>query len=153
MQLPPMLRTAYNQGGADEYGDQQQGGYLQHAQLQAHQQRMLMQQQQQNDLNGENAISIVTAKVNDAIYDTIDYCGNKFKKVAPYVNKTLQYGWVPLVVYFGLKQGTHKYYPSSDTNLPVDMMDQQLERLPSWTDAIPIIGSHGSPKSGLFPSH
>ena len=37
-------------------------------------------QQQQNDLNGEDAVSIVTVKVGDAIHDTIDYCGKKFKK-------------------------------------------------------------------------
>lgn len=104
---------------------------------------------------GVEASSVVEAisnKVGDTVYGTIDYCGKKFGKVAPYVNKTLQYGWVPLVVYFGLKQGTHKYYPTDESKIPADMMDQQLERVASWTDAIPLIGSHGSPKAGLLPS-
>ncbi|ETO00578.1 hypothetical protein RFI_36861 [Reticulomyxa filosa] len=47
-------------------------------------------------------------------YEVIDACGNQFKKIAPYVNKALTWGWIPLCVYFGLKQGTHKYYPSED---------------------------------------
>ncbi|ETO12241.1 hypothetical protein RFI_25135 [Reticulomyxa filosa] len=85
-------------------------------------------------------------------YEVIDACGSQFKKIAPYVNKALTWGWIPLCVYFGLKQGTHKYYPSEDLRLPEELAGTQFERKPSWTDTVPFIGSAGSGQSGLFSS-
>jgi len=85
-------------------------------------------------------------------YQVIDNCGNHFKKIAPYVNKALTWGWIPICVYFGLKQGTHKYYPNEDMNLPDQSVGTQLERKPSWTDIVPLLGSAGSSQSGLLSS-
>ena len=64
----------------------------------------------------------------------------------------MEWGWFPLVMYYGLKQGTHKFYPSDVSNLPEEMQDCPMERNASWTDAIPFIGSHGSSQSGILPS-
>eukprot|EP00485_Elphidium_margaritaceum_P003553 CAMPEP_0202696598 /NCGR_PEP_ID=MMETSP1385-20130828/9890_1 /ASSEMBLY_ACC=CAM_ASM_000861 /TAXON_ID=933848 /ORGANISM="Elphidium margaritaceum" /LENGTH=125 /DNA_ID=CAMNT_0049352801 /DNA_START=72 /DNA_END=449 /DNA_ORIENTATION=- len=124
MQLPPMLRAVQHQ-----------------------QQQQLLRQQQQGQNEEEKQISL-----SDIGYDLIDLAGNQFKKVAPYVNKTLEWGWFPLVIAIGLRQGTHKFYPSDTANVPDDMRDMPMERNASWTDAIPLVGSHGSSKPGILPS-
>ena len=126
MQLPPMLRAV---------------------QQQQQQQQLLEQQQYMQEEEKKPEISL-----SDIGYDLIDLAGEKFKKVAPYVNKTLEWGWFPLVLYYGLKQGTHKFYPADTTNIPEDMQDCPMERIASWTDAVPFIGSHGSSRPGLLPS-
>eukprot|EP01084_Bolivina_argentea_P098050 176248_1 len=125
MELPPMLRAVQQQ-----------------------QQQQQFQQQRQNPQEVKEEKKEAQVSLSDSGYDLVDYCGNQFKKVAPYVNKTLEWGWFPLVLYYGLRQGTHKFYPSDTTNLPDDMQDCPMERSASWTDAIPFIGSHGSAQSG-----
>ena len=112
------------------------------------------QQQQQQQLQGSQVIAEEKKQevsLSDIGYDLIDAAGNQMKKVAPYVNKTLQWSWFPLVMYYGLKQGTHKFYPADTSNLPEEMQDMPMERGASWTDAIPLVGSHGSPQGGLLP--
>ena len=90
--------------------------------------------------------------LSDHGYDIIDSIGKNFKKVAPAVNKALEYGWMPLVIFYGLRQGTHKFYPNDTSHLPDDLKDVPMERLPSFTDAIPFFGSHGCEKCGILPS-
>eukprot|EP01084_Bolivina_argentea_P053606 98407_1 len=122
MQLPPMLRAVQEQ----------------------QQQQQLMAQRFQEEKQ--------EVSVSDAAYDLIDLAGDQFKKIAPYVNKTLEWGWFPLVLYYGLRQGTHKFYPADTSNLPEEMKDVPMERTACWTDAVPLIGSHGAAKSGIMPS-
>ena len=64
MQLPPMLRAV---------------------QQQQQQQQLLQQQYVEQEKKAEISLS-------DIGYDLIDLAGEKFKKVAPYVNKTLEWG-------------------------------------------------------------
>mmetsp|Transcript_64912 Transcript_64912/g.103316 ORF Transcript_64912/g.103316 Transcript_64912/m.103316 type:complete len:126 (-) Transcript_64912:31-408(-) len=125
MQLPPMLRAVHQQ--------QQQ------------QQQLLQQQQEEMRAAQQQSLA-------DMGYDLIDACGEQFRKVAPYVNKTLEWGWFPLVLYYGLKQGTHKYYAADTSNLPEEMQDTPMERNAAWSDCVPFVGSHGSPKTGILPS-
>ena len=116
--------------------------------------RAVQQQQQQQQLQSQQLIEEQQPQISltEIGYDLIDLAGNQFKKVAPYVNKTLEWGWFPLVIYYGLKQGTHKFYPADTSNMPEEMQDCPVERIASWTDAVPFIGSHGSPQSGILPS-
>ena len=88
--------------------------------------------------------------LDEIAFNTIDYVKPKFTTVAPYINKVLGYSWIPVVIYYGLKQGTHKYYPGDDIDLPSDLQDTQLDRAPSWTDLLPFVGSAGCQNSGLF---
>merc|ERR1719461_1585304 len=53
------------------------------------------------------------------------------------VEKSLFYGWIPVVMYLGLDLGTHKFVKEGK------MMPE--ERLARWTDIIPIFGTAGLP--------
>lgn len=105
--------------------------------------RLNMQAQQEEE-------KVNSRSLTDVGYDMIDSMGVKFRKVAPYINKTLEWSWIPFVIYYGLKQGTHKYYPSDPSQMPVDVQDMRLERPASWTDVVPFFGSHGAPQPGLL---
>lgn len=55
-----------------------------------------------------------------------------------------------IFLYLGLKIGTHKFFPGDEFSISEELQDTQMERSPSWTDLIPIFGSHGSSQTGLF---
>ena len=109
--------------------------------------QQLIEQQQQETIS----LNDIANGISNAYYDGIDYIGQKIKKAAPLINTTLKYSWIPVVVYMGLKQGTHKYYSDDKIHIGDSIgNDVAFERKASWTDTIPIIGSHGASKPGLF---
>merc|ERR1719427_762798 len=55
--------------------------------------------------------------------------------------QTLMYTWAPIVIYFGLKIGTHKFIREPSNGKPSMQPPQPLERKAVWTDVIPFIGS------------
>merc|ERR1712087_175777 len=128
MQLPPMLRAVQQQQQLQQMLD---GAAVEEV------------KQQQPEVS-----------LSEIGYDLIDLAGDQFKKVAPLVNKTLEWAWFPLVLYYGLKKGTHKFYPGDAANVPEDMEGVPMERSASWTDAVPFVGSHGSSQGGMIlPDH
>ena len=60
--------------------------------------------------------------------------------ISPYANGIIYYGWIPFVIYAGLKHGTHKYMDPEKGQMP-------QSRPAKWSDLIPILGTHGLPNA------